>query len=113
MMRETELVMQTMEELNRRTCNGHIKIKMGTAEADEDRFRDIFDRFSRGTYFETMDLEIESVTNTVACECGYARPLNTDSYLPTRNCPRCGETLRIKGEDFTIVEPGPQDRQIE
>lgn len=112
-MRETELVMHTMEELNRRTCNGHIKIKIGAAMADADQFESIFERFSQGTYFETMDLEIEMVRNTLQCGCGYARRLNEDAYVPAMTCPRCGGTLNIDGEDFTIIEPVPRDRQLE
>lgn len=112
-MEETELVMQTMEELNRRTCNGHIKIRMGTATADPDQFRSIFERFSAGTYFETMEMEIEHVRSQLACECGYRRALSTDAYIPAMDCPRCGNALEIDGDEFTIIEPQPTDQQIE
>jgi len=102
--------MKTLEELNRRECNGHLKLRMGNAVASPYRFRKIFRKFSEGTYFEQMDLEIEEVAASLSCsECGYKRRIESDSYVYSFSCPRCREELSLKeGQEFEIVEPTPQ-----
>ncbi|MDY6778634.1 MAG: hydrogenase/urease maturation nickel metallochaperone HypA [Candidatus Nanohaloarchaea archaeon] len=105
---ETELVMRTIEELNRRQCNGHVKLELGSAIASVERFRKIFERFSEGTYFEEMDVEIDEVPSVVACSCGYRRKIGSRGYIPHGNCPRCGRLLDLeRGGEFRILEPEP------
>ncbi len=105
-MREAKLVMQAMEELNRRECNGHVKLRLGNAVAAPETFRQMFDRFSKGTYFEGIKLEIEEVPAVISCNCGYRRRLGSRNHLPRVECPRCRNRLSVEqGNEFEIVEP--------
>lgn len=104
---ETELVMELLETLERRQCNGHATVRLGTALADPDTFADIFTEFSRGTYFEHVGLDVEVVDPVISCGCGYrARP--TDPAQLSR-CPRCGgRPDLVRGTEFEILEPEPE-----
>jgi len=105
-MKEANLAMQALEELNRRECNGHVKFRLGLAHADPDRFQRVFKRFSRGTYFEETAVQIETVEPVVSCGCGYRRQMAQGSYLHDASCPRCGGRLEFEhGHEFEILEP--------
>lgn len=107
-MQETELVMDLMRELSRRDCNGHAKVRLGTALADPDRFHEIFAHYARGTYFEQVDLEIEEIPPAVQCSCGYRAYARTPDHLSV--CPRCRNTPQLyQGTEFAILEPEPVD----
>ncbi len=101
---ETDLVLDLLRTLQRRDCNGHARVRLGTARADPDRFRQIFDRYARGTYFEHVDLEVEEEDPVVACSCGYEAVPATPAAL--QHCPRCTETPElVAGTAFDVVEP--------
>jgi Zn finger protein HypA/HybF involved in hydrogenase expression len=103
---ETELVMHTLQELKQRDCNGHVKIKVGSAGARISRFKRIFRRFAEGTYFEDIDLQISSVPTVISCRCGYQRRLGPRSYVSGRSCPRCQGRMEVRqGDEFEILEP--------
>lgn len=105
-MQEAKLVMRAMQELNRRECNGHVKLRLGNVLAAPETFRQMFDRFSKGTYFEGIHLEIEEVPTVISCRCGYRRRLGREGYLPQVECPRCRNRLSVEqGDEFEIVEP--------
>ncbi|MCJ7450479.1 MAG: hydrogenase/urease maturation nickel metallochaperone HypA [Candidatus Nanohaloarchaeota archaeon QJJ-9] len=105
-MSETERVLEIIQELNRRDCNGHAKIKLGRAVAKPERFRKIFERYSRGTYFEKVDLDIEEVPIQLGCGCGYWRIIKPEDEVNSPSCPRCGNELSIeKGNEVEIVKP--------
>ncbi|MDY6771397.1 MAG: hydrogenase/urease maturation nickel metallochaperone HypA [Candidatus Nanohaloarchaea archaeon] len=105
-MKEAQLAMRALEELNRRECNGHVRFRVGRARVRPEKFRNAFKRFSRGTYFEDTRIEIETVQPVAGCDCGYNRRLSRRSYLPEAECPRCGDQLTLQqGEEFEIVEP--------
>lgn len=109
-MHETELVMELMEELEQRQCNGHAEVKLGRALADPSTFRHIFSRFSRGTYFEHVNLDVDAVDPVIACECGYRGvPRGPDDLSA---CPRCGARPALEqGTEFEIVEPAPDGNE--
>lgn len=103
-MQETDLVLELIEELSRRECNGHAKIRLGTALADPDKFKDIFSHYSRGTYFENVALDVEEVAPQITCDCGYQAPAIRPEMLST--CPNCRNTPRLsQGTEFEIIEP--------
>lgn len=103
-MQETDLVLKLIEELSRSECNGHARVRLGTALADPDKFRDIFSHYSRGTYFENIDLELETVYPEIQCECGYRDGQPSPELLSS--CPRCGGTPELsKGTEFEILVP--------
>ncbi|MDY6776542.1 MAG: hydrogenase maturation nickel metallochaperone HypA [Candidatus Nanohaloarchaea archaeon] len=107
-MQETDMVMELLQVLERRQCNGHAHVRLGRALADPDKFRNIFSRFSRGTYFENVNLDIEPVEPVVSCSCGYQGIPRSADELTT--CPRCGGEPRLEeGDEFEIVEPEPQN----
>ncbi len=104
-MQETDLVLQLIEELSRRECNGHAKLRLGTALADPDKFKDIFSHYSRGTYFENVDLELEEVYPVVQCQCGYENTAPSADVVSS--CPQCGGVPElVQGTEFDILEPG-------
>ncbi|MDY6773647.1 MAG: hydrogenase maturation nickel metallochaperone HypA [Candidatus Nanohaloarchaea archaeon] len=103
-MQETNLVMNLIRTLEQKQCNGHAKVKLGTALADPTKFQSIFSSFSRGTYFEHVDLEIETVDPVVSCSCGYRAAPRSPEDLST--CPSCGGEPELEhGTEFEIVEP--------
>ncbi|MCJ7479144.1 MAG: hydrogenase maturation nickel metallochaperone HypA [Candidatus Nanohaloarchaeota archaeon QJJ-7] len=103
-MQETDLVMNLMRELEQRQCNGHAKVKLGTALADPAKFQDIFSNFSRGTYFESLNLEIETVDPVISCSCGYRASPRSPEELSI--CPVCGGEPELEqGIEFEILEP--------
>lgn len=103
-MQETELVMDLFESLERRECNGHATVRMGTALADPAKFRRIFSRFSRGTYYEELELDLEEVDPVISCSCGYRGVPSSAAELS--ECPRCGGNPELeKGTEFEVVEP--------
>lgn len=105
-MRETDLVMQLIETLRQRGCNGHASVRLGRALADPATFADIFAEFSRGTYFEYVDLEVEAVDPEITCSCGYSGPVTGPDDVSA--CPRCGATPELaRGTEFEIIEPEP------
>ncbi|MFB6076817.1 MAG: hydrogenase maturation nickel metallochaperone HypA [Candidatus Nanohaloarchaea archaeon] len=107
-MRETDLVMELLETLRQRECNGHASVRLGTAIADPATFDDIFTRFSRGTYFEHVDLDIHPVDPAITCDCGYTGPVTSPDKIS--RCPRCGGTPDLsRGTEFEVVEPRPDD----
>lgn len=105
-MQETNLVMKLIEELSNRDCNGHAKVRIGTALADPDKFKKIFRHYSRGTYFENIDLQLEEVFPTIRCnDCGNAAPVTSPDMLSTP-CPECGGRPELQhGTEFEILEP--------
>ncbi len=106
-MQETDLVMQLLETLERRQCNGHARVRLGTGIADPDTFRDIYTEFSRGTYFEHVDLDVEPVDPAIRCGCGYGGPLRNAAHLHA--CPACGaEPELVHGTEFEVLEPEPR-----
>lgn len=107
-MQETDLVIKLIEELSERGCNGHAKIRLGTALADPEKFRDIFSHYSRGTYFEQVDLEVEEVAPVIQCTCGYTAPVTSTEML-SASCPHCGDQPQLAhGTEFDIIEPQKQ-----
>lgn len=96
--------MELIRALEQRQCNGHAKVKLGTALADPETFRSIFTRFSKGTYFEHVDLEVEAVDPMISCACGYrAVPRSPEAVS---RCPACGEEPRLeRGTEFEVLEP--------
>lgn len=105
-MQETNLVMQLIEELSRRECNGHAKVRLGRARASPAKFKEIFNHYSRGTYFEQVDLAIEEVPPIIGCECGY-NALVTAPAMLSEPCPECGGEPELRqGMEFDILEPG-------
>jgi Zn finger protein HypA/HybF involved in hydrogenase expression len=104
-MQETDLVMKLIEELSHRQCNGHAKVRLGTALADPEKFRDIFHHYSRGTYFEEVDLDLEVVYPEVQCACGYRAAVTSPDMLSAA-CPQCGGDPQLqRGTEFEIIEP--------
>ncbi|MDY6765960.1 MAG: hydrogenase maturation nickel metallochaperone HypA [Candidatus Nanohaloarchaea archaeon] len=103
-MQETDLVMELMRRLEQQQVNGHATVKLGTAVADPDTFQDIFSRFSRGTYFEHVELDVDPVDPVIACECGYrATPRSPDEL---DRCPACGGTPELEqGTEFEVIVP--------
>lgn len=100
------LAMHTMQELNRRDCAGKVRLKLGKAITDSERFKRVFKRYSRGTFYEDVSLEIEEVPVELSCGCGYSRNVGGRSYVHREECPRCGSPLTVsKGDEFEIVEP--------
>lgn len=107
-MQETDLVMKLIEELSHRGCNGHAKVRLGTALADPDKFKNIFNHYSRGTYFENVDLQLEEVYPVIQCECGYTAHVMSPDML-SDPCPQCGGTPELQhGKEFEILEPEEQ-----
>lgn len=105
-MQETDLVMRLLETLERRQCNGHARVRLGTALADPATFRSIYTEFSRGTYFENVSLDLDTVDPAIRCDCGYAAPLDDPAHLST--CPACGgEPTLVRGTEFEVLEPAP------
>lgn len=103
-MQETDLVLKLIEELSRRECNGHARVRLGTALADPDKFKDIFSQYSRGTYFENIDLELDEVYPEIQCSCGYHDSAPSPDMLSS--CPQCGGTPELSsGTEFEIMEP--------
>ncbi|MDY6769967.1 MAG: hydrogenase/urease maturation nickel metallochaperone HypA [Candidatus Nanohaloarchaea archaeon] len=103
-MQETDLVLELLQELERQQCNGHAKVRLGTALADPDTFQDIFATYSRGTYFEEVDLEVEPVDPVIACDCGYEAAPRSPRELD--ECPSCGGTPELaEGVEFDIQVP--------
>ena len=103
-MRETDMVLHLMEELSRRDCNGHAKVRLGLARGDPDRFQTIFSHYSRGTYFEHVDLQLDAVKPEIQCDCGYRAVVTHPKLLS--HCPVCGDTPELaQGAEFDIVEP--------
>lgn len=104
--KEANLAMDALQELRRRDCNGHVRFRLGEARVDPETFCRVFDRFSRGTYFEDTAVEIETVEPVLACGCGYRRQVRQQAYLDDRRCPRCRERMEMEqGQEFEIVEP--------
>ncbi len=104
-MQETDLVIELIEELSNRQCNGHAKVRLGTALADPDKFKNIFSHYSRGTYFEQVDLELEEIYPVIQCSCGYTATVTSPDML-SAPCPKCGGEPQLEhGTEFEIVEP--------
>lgn len=98
--------MRALQELRRRDCNGHVRFRLGMARVDPERFRRVFEHFSRGTYFEDTALELETVEPVMACGCGYRRSVSRQAYLGDARCPRCRDRMELeRGDEFEIVEP--------
>lgn len=103
-MQETDLVLELIEELSRRDCNGHARVRLGTAIADPDKFKHIFSHYSRGTYFENVTLELEEIPPEITCSCGYTARATRPDML--RQCPQCQRPPELSaGTEFEVVEP--------
>lgn len=104
-MQETDLVLELIEELSKRECNGHAKVRLGTALADPDKFRQIFTHYSRGTYFEQVDLQLEEVNPEMECRCGHRIKVTSPAMLSSP-CPNCNGTPElVHGTEFEVIEP--------
>jgi Zn finger protein HypA/HybF involved in hydrogenase expression len=103
-MQETDLVMETLRILEAQQCNGHARVKLGTAVADPSTFQDIFTEYSKGTYFEQVDLEVDAIDPVITCDCGYrAAPRNPDEL---DQCPACGAVPELEqGTEFKVIVP--------
>lgn len=103
-MQETDLVLELIETLSERNCNGHARVRLGTALADPDRFRKIFSHYSRGTYFEEINLDLEPVPPVISCSCGFEGPVRSPEMVS--QCPSCGEQPALEhGTEFEVLEP--------
>lgn len=104
--KEANLAMDALQELRRRDCNGHVRFRLGEARVDPETFCRVFERFSRGTYFEDTAVEVETVEPVFACGCGYRRCVRQQAYLDDPMCPRCQDRMEMEqGHEFEIVEP--------
>lgn len=109
-MQETDLVLELIEELSKRQCNGHACVRLGTGIADPQKFLEIYDRYATGTYFEQVDLELQTVAPEIQCSCSSIdKRVETPEEL-SETCPHCGEVPKlVHGTEFDILEPEPVD----
>lgn len=102
--KDAYLAMQTMRELNKKDCVDKVRLRIGRALTTPERFRRVFERFSEGTFFEDVELEIEEVPVKVSCDCGYSRKVS-EGYFHRKECPRCNSSLYYsEGEEFEIID---------
>lgn len=96
---DTSVVLGLLEELRQHEQGRRVTLRIGSVHGAGETVRRVFERFSEGTYLEDVELEIEEVPSEIGCGCGYSRRVNTDSYVPTSTCPRCGGNLTLTGGD--------------
>ena len=102
--KDAYLAMQTMQELNRNDCVEKVKLRIGKALTTPERFKRVFERFSEGTFFENIDVDIEEVPVELSCGCGYSRRVS-DGHAHRYHCPRCGSRMFYsRGNEFEILD---------
>lgn len=100
------VIIRTMEDLSRIATNESAHIRVNQNVCDPDKFKALFDHFSRGTILERVDLKVDPLETRMKCGCGHEQPVNED-HSGYKKCPSCGRFAEVQENAYELVQPDP------
>lgn len=97
-----------MQDLSRISTNGKAEIKVNEDLCQPDKFKALFEHYSRGTILERVDLDVDSLDTKVKCSCGYENKYEGEHNGYTK-CPRCGRFAEIQDKAYRLENPNPRE----
>lgn len=100
------VIIRTMEDLSGIATNGSAHIRINKDICEPEKFRHLFNHFSRGTILERLDLNVEPLETRLKCGCGHEEAVN-DDHSGYKKCPSCGRFAEVQDNTYELVRPDP------
>lgn len=101
------VIINLIDELSDISTGGNVQIKLNSEVSSPREFKNLFQYFTRGTYLEHIDLEVEQFKPRIECGCGFTSTVESldKGYA---KCPKCGKFAEINDHSYEIIHPAPE-----
>ncbi len=99
------IILEVIDDLLSTKVSTDIHIRINDNLCSEKEFEILFKQFTKGTFLERANLQVESFKPSITCGCGHREPYKGDkNYI---KCPKCGKFANITDKSYEIIKPQP------